>query len=300
MVEAKVDRGRGIVATVLVQNGTLRVGDNFIVGNTFGKVRAMFDDRSKAVDEAPPSTPVEVLGLEGLPQSGDMLMVADREKARQIAEYREQRAREATLAKSSKLSLEGLAEQIKTAGMKELPIILKADVQGSAEVLADTLTKLSNEKVKIKILHTGVGAINENDVLLASASNAVIIGFNVRPERKAQELADQEKIDIRLHSIIYELQDQIKKAMSGPAGADHQGNLPGPRRSARDLPRTQSRHRGRLLCARRLDQARFRSSPGARWRAGLQRQDRLAQALQRRCQRGSQWHGVRHQPAELQ
>jgi translation initiation factor IF-2 len=215
VVEAKVDRGRGVVATVLVQNGTLRVGDNFIIGNTFGKVRAMFDDRSKAVEEAPPSTPVEVLGLEGLPQSGDVLMVADREKARQIAEYREQRAREATLAKSSKLSLEGLAEQIKTAGMKELPIILKADVQGSAEVLADTLTKLSNEKVKIKILHTGVGAINENDVLLASASNAVIIGFNVRPERKAQELADMEKIDIRLHSIIYELQDQIKKAMLG-------------------------------------------------------------------------------------
>jgi translation initiation factor IF-2 len=215
VVEAKVDRGRGVVATVLVQNGTLRVGDNFIIGKTFGKVRAMFDDRSKAVEEAPPSTPVEVLGLEGLPQSGDVLMVADREKARQIAEYREQRAREATLAKSSKLSLEGLAEQIKTAGMKELPIILKADVQGSSEVLADTLTKLSNEKVKIKILHTGVGAINENDVLLASASNAVIIGFNVRPERKAQELADMEKIDIRLHSIIYELQDQIKKAMLG-------------------------------------------------------------------------------------
>ncbi len=215
VVEAKVDRGRGVVASVLVQNGTLRVGDNFIVGNVFGKVRAMFDDRSRAVNEAPPSTPVEVLGLEGLPQSGDVLMVADREKARQIAEYREQRSREATLAKSSKLSLEGLAEQIKTAGMKELPIILKADVQGSAEVLADTLTRLSNEKVKIKILHTGVGAINENDVLLASASNAVIIGFNVRPERKAQELADQEKIDIRLHSIIYELQDQIKKAMLG-------------------------------------------------------------------------------------
>jgi translation initiation factor IF-2 len=215
VVEAKVDRGRGVVATVLVQNGTLRVGDSFIVGNVFGKVRAMFDDRSRAVEEAPPSTPVEVLGLEGLPQSGDVLMVADREKARQIAEYREQRSREATLAKSSKLSLEGLAEQIKTAGVKELPIILKADVQGSSEVLADTLTKLSNEKVKIKILHTGVGAINENDVLLASASNAVIIGFNVRPERKAQELADQEKIDIRLHSIIYELQDQIKKAMLG-------------------------------------------------------------------------------------
>ncbi|HWX56340.1 MAG TPA: translation initiation factor IF-2, partial [Verrucomicrobiae bacterium] len=190
VVEAKIDRGRGAVATVLVQNGTLRVGDSFIVGNIFGKVRAMFDDRANAVAEAPPSTPVEVLGLEGLPQAGDQLLVAEREKARQVAEYREQKAREATLAKSHKLSLEGLAEQIKNAGIKELPIILKTDVQGSAEVLADSLAKLSNEQVKIKILHTGVGAITENDVLLASASNAVIIGFSVRPERKAQELAE--------------------------------------------------------------------------------------------------------------
>jgi len=216
VVEAKIDRGRGSVATVLVQNGTLRIGDNFILGNTFGKVRAMFDDRGGPVDAAPPSTPVEVLGLEGLPQAGDqLLVVGEREKARQVSEYREQKAREATLAKSSKLSLEGLAEQIKSAGMKELPVILKTDVQGSAEVLEDTLTKLSNDKVKIKILHAGVGAITENDVLLASASNAVIIGFNVRPERKAQELAEQEKVDIRLHSIIYELQAEIKKAMVG-------------------------------------------------------------------------------------
>jgi translation initiation factor IF-2 len=216
VVEAKVDRGRGSVATVLVQNGTLHIGDNFIVGNTFGKVRAMFDDRGNVLEEAPPSTPVEVLGLEGLPQAGDQfLVVAEREKARQVSEYREQKAREATLAKSSKLSLEGFAEQIKSAGVKELPIILKADVQGSAEVLADTLARLSTEKVKIKVLHSGVGAITENDVLLASASNAVIIGFNVRPERKAQELAEMEKVDIRLHSIIYELQDEIKKAMAG-------------------------------------------------------------------------------------
>src|SRR5216683_6876776 len=216
VVEAKVDRGRGSVATVLVQNGTLRIGDNFLVGNTFGKVRAMFDDRGAVVEAAPPSTPVEVLGLEGLPQAGDqLLVVGEREKARQVSEYRGQKAREATLAKSSKLSLEGLAEQIKSAGMKELPVILKADVQGSAEVLEDTLNKLTNDKVKIKILHAGVGAITENDVLLASASNAVIIGFNVRPERKAHEMAEQEKVDIRLHSIIYELQAEIKKAMVG-------------------------------------------------------------------------------------
>ncbi len=216
VLEAKLDRGRGPVATVLVQNGTLRAGENFVVGNVYGKVRAMFDDRGAQLEEAPPSTPVEILGMEGLPQAGDQfVVVADRDKARGISEYREQKAREATLAKSSRVSLEGLAEQLKTAGTKELNIILKADVGGSVEVLGDLLSKLSNDKVRLKLLHSGVGAITETDVLLASASNAIIIGFNVRPERKAQELAEQEKVDIRLHSIIYELQDEIKRAMSG-------------------------------------------------------------------------------------
>jgi translation initiation factor IF-2 len=216
VLEAKLDRGRGPVATVLVQNGTLRDSDNFVVGNVYGKVRAMFDDRGNALEEAPPSTPVEILGMEGLPQAGDQfVVVADRDKARGISEYREQKTREATLAKSSRVSLEGLAEQLKTAGTKELNIILKADVGGSVEVLSDLLSKLSNDKVRLKVLHSGVGAITETDVLLASASNAIIIGFNVRPERKAQELADQEKVDIRLHSIIYELQDEIKRAMTG-------------------------------------------------------------------------------------
>jgi len=215
VLEAKLDRGRGPVATLLVQNGTVRAGDYFIVGNSWGRVRAMFDEHGKAVEEAGPSTPVEVLGLEGLPQAGDSFVVAERERAREVSEYREGRAREATLAKSSRLSLEGLAEQIKTAGMKELPVILKGDVQGSVEVIADLLNKLSGDKVKIKLLHSSVGAITETDVLLASASNAIIIGFNVRPERKASELADQERVDIRLHSIIYELQDEIKKAMTG-------------------------------------------------------------------------------------
>jgi translation initiation factor IF-2 len=216
VLEAKLDRGRGPVATVLVQNGTLRTSDNFVVGNVYGKVRAMFDDRGAQLEEAPPSTPVEILGMEGLPQAGDQfVVVADRDKARGISDYREQKAREATLAKSSRVSLEGLAEQLKTAGTKELNIILKGDVQGSVEVLSDLLAKLSNDKVRLKVLRTGVGAITESDVLLASASNAIIIGFNVRPERKAQELAEQEKVDIRLHSIIYELQDEIKRAMTG-------------------------------------------------------------------------------------
>jgi translation initiation factor IF-2 len=216
VVEAKLDRGRGPVATVLVQDGTLRIGDNFVIGDTYGKVRAMFDDRGNAVEAAPPSTPVELLGLEGLPQAGDQLVVtAERGKAKEISEFRTARAREAQLAKTSKVSLEGLAEQIKTAGVKELSLILKGDVQGSVEVLNDVLNKLSTEKVKVKVLHTGVGAITETDVLLASASNAIIIGFNVRPERKASEVAEQEGVDVRLHSIIYELTDEIKKAMTG-------------------------------------------------------------------------------------
>jgi len=228
VLEAKLDRGRGPVGTILVQNGTLRAGDNFVVGNVYGKVRAMFDDRGKSLKEAPPATPVEIIGLEGLPQAGDQfVVVTDREKARDISEYREQKAREAALAKSSRVSLEGLAEQMKTAGMKELNVILKADVQGSVEVLGDLIGRLSNDKVRLKLLRSGIGAITETDVLLASASNAIIIGFNVRPERKAQELADQEKVDIRLHSIIYELQDEIKRAMTGLLEPTYKENYQG-------------------------------------------------------------------------
>ncbi len=176
----------------------------------------MFDDRGNAISEAGPSTPVEILGLESIPDAGDtFLVMADRDRAKEIARYRTMKEREAQLAKSSRVSLEGLAEQIRTAGMKDLNLILKGDVQGSVEVLADSLEKMSTEKVRVRVLHSGVGAITESDVLLASASNAVIIGFNVRPERKAQELADQEKVEVRLHSIIYELQDEITKAMYG-------------------------------------------------------------------------------------
>jgi translation initiation factor IF-2 len=216
VLEAKLDRGRGPVATVLIDNGTLHAGENFVVGNIFGKVRAMFDDRGRALEEAGPSTPVEILGLEGLPQAGDQfVVVAEREKAREIADYREAKAREAVLAKSARVSLEGLAAQIKNEGTKQLDIILKGDVQGSVEVINDLLMKLSGDQVRIKVLRHSVGAITESDVLLAAASNAIIIGFNVRPERKAQEMADQEKVDIRLHSIIYELQDEMKKAMTG-------------------------------------------------------------------------------------
>jgi len=216
VLEAKLDRGRGAVATVLVQDGTLHLNQSYIVGNTFGKVRALFDDRGRALEEAGPSTPVEVLGLESMPDAGDtFLVVADRDKAKSIAQYRKMKEREAQLAKSSRVSLEGLSEQIKQSGIKDLPLIIKGDVTGSVEVLADSLIRMSTEKVRVKVLHSGVGSITESDVLLATASNTIIIGFNVRPERKAADLAAQENVEIRLHSIIYELQDEIRLAMMG-------------------------------------------------------------------------------------
>jgi|GraSoiStandDraft_41_1057321.scaffolds.fasta_scaffold12488_3 translation initiation factor IF-2 len=216
VLEAQLDRGRGPVATVLVRNGTLHVGDYFICGSVFGRVRAMFDDRGTPVREVPPSMPAEVLGLESLPEVGDMLqVVTDTAKAKQIVIYRESKAREVAMSKTNRITLDQLHDQLKEGETKELNIILKTDVGGTAEVLTDTLQKLSNEKVKIRVLHSGVGAITETDVLLASASNAIIVGFNVRPERTAQAVAEQEKVDIRLHTIIYELADEIKRAMTG-------------------------------------------------------------------------------------
>ncbi|MGC9971554.1 MAG: translation initiation factor IF-2 [Bryobacteraceae bacterium] len=216
VLEAELDRGRGPVATVLVRNGTLRVGDYFVCGSVFGKVRALYDDRGQPIKQAAPSQPAEVLGLESLPEVGDTLqVVTDTAKAKQIVIYRESRAREQLMAKSSRITLDQLHQQIKEGEVKELRIILKTDVGGSAEVLSDTLQKLSNEKVKIRVISSGVGAITETDVLLASASNAVVIGFNVRPDRNASAVAEQEKVDIRLHTIIYDLTDEIKRAMTG-------------------------------------------------------------------------------------
>jgi translation initiation factor IF-2 len=216
VLEAKLDKGRGQVATVLVQDGTLHVGDTFIAGPIVGRVRALIDDRGKPTRAAGPSTPVEVLGLAGLPQPGDVFQVADAAKARQIATFREEQAKTRALgSKGGRLTLESLQAQIAEGGMKELPIIIKSDVQGSAEVLADTLTKLSDEKVKIRIIHSGVGAVNESDVLLASASNAIVIAFNVRPDRNAEEIATRERVEIRGHSVIYKVTDEMKQAMTG-------------------------------------------------------------------------------------
>jgi translation initiation factor IF-2 len=217
VLETKLDRGRGPVATVLVQDGTLRVGDNVIAGPVVGKVRALIDDRGRSIKFAGPSTPVELLGLESLPSPGDSFQaVADPAKARQIATFRQGQAKEKSLgAKGSRMTLESLQAQLAVGGAKELALIIKADVQGSAEVLADTLAKLTDEKTKIKIIHSGVGAINESDVLLASASSAIIIGFNVRPDRNAADVAEREKVDIRHHTVIYHVTDEIKLAMAG-------------------------------------------------------------------------------------
>jgi translation initiation factor IF-2 len=217
VLEAKLDKGRGPVATILVQDGTLNVGDTFIAGPIVGRVRALIDDRGRPVKSAGPSMPVEVLGLTGLPQPGDAFQaLADAAKARQIATFRQEQAKSRALGtKGGRLTLESLQAQIAEGGIKELPIIIKADVQGSAEVLADTLAKLSDDKVKLRIIHAGVGAVNESDVLLGSASNAVVIAFNVRPDRNAEEIAARERVDVRLHSVIYNVTDEMKKAMAG-------------------------------------------------------------------------------------
>ena len=219
VLEAKLDKGRGSVATVLVQQGTLRVGDPFIVGHFYGKVRALFNDRGEIVNEAPPATPVEVLGLQGVPQAGDTFqVVSDIDKAVSIASQRQIHARNVAMLKTTKRGIESLG----LAEVKELLVLLKADVQGSVEVLKSTLEKLSTDKVKVRVIRSGVGAITESDVLLASATQAdqastavVIIGFNVRPGARAVETAKQEEVDIRLHSIIYKVEEEIRAAMIG-------------------------------------------------------------------------------------
>ena len=302
VLEAKLDRGRGPVATRAgAERHAAQQATTSSWATCSAKSAPCLTIAASQLEVAPPSTPVEVLGLEGLPQAGDQfVVVADRDKARGISEYREQKAREATLAKSSRVSLEGLAEQIKTAGIKELNIILKADVGGSVEVLTDLLTKLSNDKVRLKVLRSGVGAITESDVLLASASNAIIIGFNVRPERKAQELAEQEKVDIRLHSIIYELQDEIKRAMTGLLEPTIKETYQG-RAEVREtfrIPKV-----GTIAGCSVTDGLIKRDSEVRLLRdnsVGIQRQGRLAAPLQRRCQRSAQRHGVRHLDRQLQ
>ena len=216
VIEAKLDKGRGAVATLLVQNGSLNVGDPLVVGNTFGRVRAMINDRSKNIQTAKPSTPVEITGLQDVPNAGDRFVVfGDEKTARQIGEKRQQQYIETTRQANSAVSLDTLFEQMKQGEMKDLNIIIKADVQGSVEALAMSLAKIDVEGVNVRIIHTGVGAINESDITLAVASNAVVIGFNVRPDNNAKQMAQTEQVDIRLHSIIYKVIEEIEAAMTG-------------------------------------------------------------------------------------
>lgn len=216
VIEAKLDKGRGAVATLLVQNGSLNVGDPLVVGNTFGRVRAMINDRSKSIQTAKPSTPVEITGLQDVPNAGDRFVVfGDEKTARQIGEKRQQQYIETTRQANSAVSLDTLFEQMKQGEMKDLNIIIKADVQGSVEALAMSLAKIDVEGVNVRIIHTGVGAINESDITLAVASNAVVIGFNVRPDNNAKQMAQTEQVDIRLHSIIYKVIEEIEAAMTG-------------------------------------------------------------------------------------
>jgi len=216
IIEAKLEKGKGPVATVIVQNGTLQIGDAILAGTVYGKVRAMFDDKGRRIKKAGPSMPVEVLGFSEVPEAGDKLIVVeDEKKARELAERRKELQKEMELKRKQKVSLEDLFSQIQEGSVKELNIIIKADVQGSVEALKKSIEDLSNEEVRIKVIHGAVGAITETDVMLASASNAIIIGFNVRPETNAKNLAEKEKVDIKLYRIIYEAIEDIKAAMKG-------------------------------------------------------------------------------------
>ena len=216
VLEAQKEVGRGVVATVLVQDGTLKIGDAFFSGTTWGRVRAMSDYRGERIKEAPPATPVQVSGFEDVPGAGDTLQVLDDEtQARVIGQMRAEKAREAAQSKGSRMSLDQLFQKMQKGETKELNIILKADVQGSVEVLTETLRKLSTEEVRVNVMHASVGAISTNDVLLATASDAIVVGFNVRPERSAAELADKEGVDLRFYTVIYNLVDEIKSAMTG-------------------------------------------------------------------------------------
>ncbi|KXB58633.1 translation initiation factor IF-2 [Gemelliphila asaccharolytica] len=216
VIEARLDKGRGTVATLLVQNGTLKISDPIVVGNTFGRVRAMINDRGKSIKNALPSTPVEITGLQDVPNAGDRFVVfGDEKTARQIGEARQQQYIESQRESQASLSLDSLFEQMKQGEAKDLNIILKADVQGSVEALSMSLAKIEVDGVNVRIIHTGVGAINESDVTLAAASKAVVIGFNVRPDANAKQKIQEEKIDVRLHSIIYKVIEEIENAMKG-------------------------------------------------------------------------------------
>ncbi len=228
VIEARLDRGKGPVASVLIKEGTLKIGDHFICGLHYGKIRAMFNDKGQRVTSAGPSIPVEIHGLSGVPEAGDHLVVVKNEKiAKEISYHRKQKQREASLVKAGKVSLEDLYHRFKKGEIKELKLIIKADVQGSVEAIGDALQKLSTNEIRINIIHASTGAITESDVMLASASNAIIIGFNVRPSGKVQEISQHEKVDIRYYNVIYQMISDIQNAMAGMLEPEYQEKIQG-------------------------------------------------------------------------
>ncbi len=216
IIEARLDKGKGPVATVLIQEGTLKLGDPFVAGVYYGKVRSMLDHEGKSLESAGPATPVEIQGFSGVPEAGEQFIVVEEEKiARQLGEYRLEKQRQHEAAPAGPVSLDDLLARMQEQESKELDLIIKADVQGSVEAVRDALLAITSDEIKVKVIHSGVGAITESDIMLASASKAIIIGFNVRPTPKTSQLAEQEKIDIRLYSVIYEAIEDVKKAMEG-------------------------------------------------------------------------------------
>lgn len=222
VIESQLDKGRGPVATVLVQTGTLEVGDSIVAGSVFGKVRALVNDKGKRVKKAGPSVPVEIIGLEELPEAGDVFNKVDDRVARQLAAKRQQYKRETELKKNQKVTLDDLFSRIKEGEIKDLNIVLKADVHGSIEALRQSLERLSNEEVRVRVIHSGVGAIGETDIMLASASNAIVIGFNVRPDPMAKRTQEREKVDMRLYRVIYNAIEDVQKAMEGMLAPEFQ------------------------------------------------------------------------------
>jgi translation initiation factor IF-2 len=228
VIEAKLDRQRGPVVTVLVQEGTLNPNDFFVAGAYAGKIRMMFDHRGRRVVEAAPSAPVEVVGSSGVPLAGEKLLaMAEEKEARDIETFRQEQLRKEEIAHGGRVSLDNLMEQLDAEGLQELPVLIKGDVQGSIETLRETLTRMGGEKIKINVIHASVGGITENDINLSSASNAIIIGFNVRPEPRAQSLADELNVDMRLYRVIYELIEDVEKAMVGMLEPTKKENLLG-------------------------------------------------------------------------
>ena len=268
VIEAKLDKGRGPVATILIQEGTLKTGDAYVCGVNFGRVRNMFNDRGQRLDEAGPSFPIEVLGLSGVPNAGDdFIALADERQAKLVAENRLLKLREKELTRTSKVTLESLFEQIQEGEIKELKVIVKSDVHGSQEAIGEALMKLSTPEVKVNIIHNATGAVTETDVMLASASNAIVIGFNIRAESKVAELAEQEHVDMRYYDVIYQLLSDVRGRHGRHARTGIPGKRHGPGRGAPDLPRSQNRDDRRMLGSRRPHRTRAPRSgySGTRW-----------------------------------